>query len=664
MNNRSQCIQTFTLPTPAKTLCAKFGFQTQSIMVSADDKNMISLWRLNKNEPKTTIDCSKVLQEKASSSISYVCFAPSEYEVYSGTTQGSLYLWDIRNQKLSQTFQGHDSKITYIIPSNMKETSNMALTGSSDTTVRQWDTRQRNSVAIFSGHSAGITCIDLSPNGENFATGSEDGELKLWDIRTQKCMETFSMGKTSVVSIGFNPEEIALAAATSDGSLKYYDLDRFELSFDAKGEKNSIQQIFFGLDAKYIFTAGQKTLKVWEVNAQNLILLDQIQTQGMDIQDLRSQKTAQGQDETAIHVTISPSFGLWASSGGSFNKDPKKALAKFDSLKTDNEIPNEMGMPQIKGNMIKNSNYINFNSSQFAKLESPYQNQQGGSPQDQKNQRIGTESGQAGDKIDETKLNHSPDRQKLSPSDNKAPLGDTHPDPGNDLDGDIKGEEEKGPVDFEGEDIEVESFEENLQINELLESTRTMMESLIQLEKNSPSDLDLESYIKGITNEEKNREYDIISEIRADHAKFKASMIQRGQNVKTISDKWKTPYAAKTVPTIDNLQHNDCPMIISLINASVVAHRLEKVPLDVVCALLRKTPLLLQTSSEVYMLIALGFILASIDAFKKDVIPRPAQTPKKIESSEGRITKASWEVYRGTRDACPDRFLERKSRKE
>jgi len=63
----------------------------------------------------------------------------------------------------------------------MAESKNTALTGSSDTTVRQWDTRQKDSVAIYSGHKAGITCIDFSPNGENFATGSEDGQLKVFE---------------------------------------------------------------------------------------------------------------------------------------------------------------------------------------------------------------------------------------------------------------------------------------------------------------------------------------------------------------------------------------------------------------------------------------------------------------------------------------------------
>jgi len=49
----------------------------------------------------------------------------------------------------------------------------------------------------------------------------------------------------------------------------------------------------------------------------------------------------------------------------------------------------------------------------------------------------------------------------------------------------------------------------------------------------------------------------------------------------------------------------------------VVAYRLEKVPLDVVCALLRKTPLLLQTTSDViengfFVIILCRFIFLSL----------------------------------------------------
>ncbi len=115
---------------------------------------------------------------------------------------------------------------------------------------------------------------------------------------------------------------------------------------------------------------------------QNLRLLDQVQTQCMDVQDIRTQvqKTSKDQDETVVRVTISPSFGLWASPSGSLNKNSSKAIAIYGSLRQseeESEIPNEMIKPTIRGAMIKNSNYIGFDSPQFSNLESPYKKDQG-----------------------------------------------------------------------------------------------------------------------------------------------------------------------------------------------------------------------------------------------------------------------------------------------
>jgi len=109
----------------------------------------------------------------------------------------------------------------------------------------------------------------------------------------------------------------------------------------------------------------------------------------MDVQDIRTQvqKTSKDQNETVVRVTISPSFGLWASPSGSLNKDSGKAIAVYENVKSheeDSEIPNEMIKPTIRGTMIKNSNYISFDSPQFSNLESPYKKEQGGSPPSKK----------------------------------------------------------------------------------------------------------------------------------------------------------------------------------------------------------------------------------------------------------------------------------------
>ena len=44
-------LEEFTISNGAKPLCAKFGGTSCTLMVSGDDKNCVSLWRINKTHP-------------------------------------------------------------------------------------------------------------------------------------------------------------------------------------------------------------------------------------------------------------------------------------------------------------------------------------------------------------------------------------------------------------------------------------------------------------------------------------------------------------------------------------------------------------------------------------------------------------------------------------
>lgn len=43
----------FAPPNQAKPLCVKFGLKSHAMMASGDNKNNISLWRLDKDRPLT-----------------------------------------------------------------------------------------------------------------------------------------------------------------------------------------------------------------------------------------------------------------------------------------------------------------------------------------------------------------------------------------------------------------------------------------------------------------------------------------------------------------------------------------------------------------------------------------------------------------------------------
>ena len=56
-------------------------------------------------------------------------------------------------------------------------------TGSWDGVVRVWDLRNATEVAAFRGHNGGITSLDFYPDGKSVASASEDGTVLVWAVK-------------------------------------------------------------------------------------------------------------------------------------------------------------------------------------------------------------------------------------------------------------------------------------------------------------------------------------------------------------------------------------------------------------------------------------------------------------------------------------------------
>ncbi|KAJ3050983.1 hypothetical protein HDU99_008535, partial [Rhizoclosmatium hyalinum] len=60
------------------------------------------------------------------------------------------------------------------------------FSGSQDGTVRLWDFESGECYRTFMGHSKGVTSIAYMPDGF-LVTGSLDGSVKVWNIETGVC---------------------------------------------------------------------------------------------------------------------------------------------------------------------------------------------------------------------------------------------------------------------------------------------------------------------------------------------------------------------------------------------------------------------------------------------------------------------------------------------
>lgn len=94
----------------------------------------------------------------------------------------------------------------------------LAATGTSDGAVRVWDVKQGKQSAVFRGHTGAVHALHFSPNGYLLAAASRDApEVKIWDLRKLDVARTVELPEGYVVSqVRFDPTAQLLAVVGTD----------------------------------------------------------------------------------------------------------------------------------------------------------------------------------------------------------------------------------------------------------------------------------------------------------------------------------------------------------------------------------------------------------------------------------------------------------------
>lgn len=143
------------------------------------------------------------------------------------TGSGSIWLWDVKNGKVTATLTGHVGSVRRVLFSPDGKT---LASGSWEETVKLWEVKTGKEIAKLTGHAASVHCLAFSPDGNTLATGSRDKTVRLWDVKTG--METAKLtGHTaSVHCLAFSPDGNTLATGSEDETIKLWDVKTGEES--------------------------------------------------------------------------------------------------------------------------------------------------------------------------------------------------------------------------------------------------------------------------------------------------------------------------------------------------------------------------------------------------------------------------------------------------
>lgn len=140
---------------------------------------------------------------------------------------------------------------------------------SEDQSARLWCVERADSLRIFAGHLDTVNCVAFHPNSNYLVTGSDDRTLRLWDINSGKCQRVLAqLAKcdvtypVSVNTVSISPNGKEVAAGYDDGVIRVFDIAQAQIKSELC-VREPIVQVRYNEDGSLLASIADKELRIW-----------------------------------------------------------------------------------------------------------------------------------------------------------------------------------------------------------------------------------------------------------------------------------------------------------------------------------------------------------------------------------------------------------------
>lgn len=167
-------------------------------------------------------------------------------------------------------FSGHTDAVMGVA---FTHTGTLALSGSSDLSLRLWNVADGQELRRFAGLTTNLWGVAVSVDGRSALAGAFDGLIYCWDVASGALLPCLAGHTAVVTSVAFSPADAMVLSAAEDGTMKLWDWPSGAVIRTLSVPEGVVRSAVFSADGRQILAGGDDgLLRLWDAATGSILL--------------------------------------------------------------------------------------------------------------------------------------------------------------------------------------------------------------------------------------------------------------------------------------------------------------------------------------------------------------------------------------------------------